>query len=305
MTTTTRPKQKKVYPKVISALWLLFLSGLDVLILYIYAVSINFLNLFGELPNMRTLENPKSSLSSELYSADNQLLGKYFRENRTPIDYEDLPENFVHALIATEDIRFEEHSGIDPEAMARVIGSILMGSSKGGGSTITQQLAKNLFKTRGEELNNGLLNETPGFRTLIHKTKEWIMAVKLEQSYTKREIMIMYLNIFEFGSNAFGIQSASKTFFNKNPQDLEVQESAVLVGLFKNPNFYSPKFQPENSKRRRNVVMSQMVKYGFLPAEEYEKLKNVDIKLDYRAEVWGKANILVLHTVIQLDVNIF
>ncbi|MBD1397258.1 transglycosylase domain-containing protein [Pontibacter sp. JH31] len=284
MTTTTRPKQEKVYLKVISTLWLLFLSGLAVLILYIYAVSINFLNLFGELPNMRTLENPKSSLSSELYSADNQMLGKYFRENRSPIDYEDLPENFVHALMATEDIRFEEHSGIDPEAMVRVFGSLMIGSSKGGGSTITQQLAKNLFRTRGEELNTGYLNDKPGFRTLIHKTKEWIMAVKLEQSYTKREIIVMYLNIFEFGSNAFGVQSAAKTFFGKNASDLEVQESAVLVGLFKNPNFYSPKFNPENSKRRRNVVLSQMVKYDFLPAEEYEKLKDTDIKLNYRVE---------------------
>ncbi|MFD2246914.1 penicillin-binding protein 1A [Pontibacter ruber] len=279
---TTR--QNGLYSKAITAIWLLFAGGLIVFILYIYAVSINFLNLFGELPNMRTLENPKSALSSELYSADNALLGKYFRENRTPVDYEDLPENFINALVATEDIRFEEHSGIDPEAMGRVAGSLLIGSSRGGGSTLTQQLAKNLFKTRGEELNNGLLNDTPGLRTLIHKTKEWIMAVKLERSYTKKEIMMMYLNIFEFGSNAFGVQSAAKTFFNKHPKDLEVQESAVLVGLFKNPNYYSPKFNPENAKIRRNVVLSQMVKYGFLPAEEYEKLKDNDIKLDYRVE---------------------
>jgi penicillin-binding protein 1A len=284
MATTTRPKPKTVFPKIISTLWLLFLSGLAVLILYIYAVSINFLNLFGDLPNLRTLENPKSALSSVLYSADNQELGKYFRENRTPIDFEDLPQNFVHALMATEDIRYEEHSGIDPEAMVRVVGSLMIGSSKGGGSTITQQLAKNLFRTRREELNNGLLNDTPGLRMLIIKTKEWIMAVKLEQSYTKQEIMTMYLNVFEFGSNAFGVQSAAKTFFGKNVRDLEVQESAVLVGLFKNPNFYSPKFNPENSKRRRNVVLSQMVKYGYMTQAEYDSLKDTDIKLNYRVE---------------------
>ncbi len=284
-TTTTKRKQgNKLYPKIISALWLLFVGGLLSFIIYVYAVSINFLNLFGELPNLRTLENPKSALSSELYSIDNQVLGKYFRENRSPVDYDDLPDNLVHALMATEDIRFEEHSGIDPEAMGRVAGSIILGSSKGGGSTLTQQLAKNLFRTRGEELNNGVLNGVPGFRTLIHKTKEWIMAIKLEQSYTKKEIMVMYLNIFEFGSNAFGIESAAKTFFNKKPQNLEVQESAVLVGLFKNPNFYSPKFRPENAKNRRNVVLSQMVKYGFLPQEEYDQLKVKDIKLDYRVE---------------------
>ncbi|WP_206077585.1 penicillin-binding protein 1A [Pontibacter sp. SGAir0037] len=283
-TTTTRQKEKKIYPKVITTLWLLFVGGFLVFVLYVYAVSINFLNLFGELPNLRTLENPKSALSSELYSADNVVLGKYFRENRSPVEYDELPQNLIDALVATEDIRFEEHAGIDPEAMARVAGSLLIGTSKGGGSTLTQQVAKNLFRTRGEELNTGSLNDVPGLRTLIIKTKEWLMAVKLERSYTKKEILVMYLNIFEFGSNAFGIESAAKTFFNKKPGDLEVQESAVLVGLFKNPNYYSPKFNPENSKRRRNVVLSQMVKYGFLPQEEYDKLKEIDIKLDYRVE---------------------
>ncbi|GAB3541775.1 transglycosylase domain-containing protein [Pontibacter brevis] len=274
----------KVYPKVISALWLFFVGGLALFILYLYAVSINFLNLFGELPSTRALENPKSELASVVYSADNVQLGSYFRENRTPVEYEDLPENLINALIATEDIRFEEHSGIDPEAMARVAAAIVTGRSKGGGSTLTQQVAKNLFRTRGDELNNGVLNDVPGVRTLIHKTKEWLMAVKLEQSYTKREILVMYLNIFEFGSNAFGIESASKTFFNKKPAQLEVQESAVLVGLFKNPTYYSPRYNPENSKRRRNVVLSQMVKYGFLDQAEYDKLKDKDIDLDYKVE---------------------
>ncbi|GHA65935.1 penicillin-binding protein 1A [Pontibacter akesuensis] len=280
----TLPKKKSVYPKIISALWLLFVGGFLVFILYLYAVSINFLNLFGELPSTRSLENPKSELASVLYSADNEILGKYFRENRTPADYEELPQVLIDALIATEDIRFEEHSGVDPQAMARVATAILTGQSKGGGSTLTQQVAKNLFRTRGEDLNNGILNDVPGLRTLIHKTKEWIMAVKLEQSYTKKEILVMYLNIFEFGSNAFGIKSASKTFFNKNVGDLEVQEAAVLVGLFKNPTYYSPRFNPENSKGRRNVVLAQMVKYGFLPQEEYDKLKEEDIVLDYKVE---------------------
>jgi len=285
---TTRQETSKsartIYPKIVSTLWLLFAGGLVVFALYIYAVSINFLNLFGELPDLRALENPKSEISSELYSADNVLLGKYFRENRTPVDYEELPDNLVNALKATEDIRFEDHSGIDAEAMARVATSILLGQSKGGGSTLTQQVAKNLFRTRGEELNGGLLNDVPGFRTLIHKTKEWIMAVKLERSYTKKEIMTMYLNIVELGSNAFGIKAAAKTFFNKKPQDLSVEESAVLVGLFRNPTYYSPKFHPENAKHRRNVVLSQMVKYGFLPEEKYNQLKDKDIKLDYRVE---------------------
>ena len=279
---TTR--QTTLYSRIVTTFWLFFFGGLVTFILYVYAVSANFLNLFGELPNLRTIENPKSALASELYSADNEILGRYFRENRTPADFEELPQNLVNALVATEDVRFEEHSGIDPEAMGRVATAIALGQSKGGGSTITQQLAKKLFRTRGEDLNTGMLNDVPGLRTLIHKTKEWILAVKLERNYTKKEIMMMYLNIFEYGSNAFGIKSAAKTFFNKDVQDLEVQESAVLVGLFKNPNYYSPKFNPENSKHRRNVVLSQMVKYNFLREDEYNKLKDQDVKLDYRVE---------------------
>lgn len=217
---TTRQKtltpKTPFYSRAITALWLLFLSGFVVFILYIYAVSINFLNLFGEMPNLRSLENPKSELASELFSADNQLLGKYFRENRSPVDYEDLPDNLVNALVATEDVRFEEHAGIDPQSMVRVAAGILTGQQKGGGSTLTQQVAKNLFDTRGDELNNGVLSDVPGLRMLILKTKEWIMAVKLERSYTKHEILTMYLNTVDFGSNAYGIKVAAKTFFNKD-----------------------------------------------------------------------------------------
>ncbi|WP_347157474.1 penicillin-binding protein 1A [Pontibacter chitinilyticus] len=286
MTTSqkTAKPTKRFYPKVVATIWILFLGGLAALILYIYAVSINFLNLFGELPSTRSLENPKSELASELYSADNVLLGKYFRENRSPVDYEDLPDNLINALRATEDIRFEEHSGIDPQAMGRVATAIILGHSRGGGSTLTQQVAKNLFNTRSEEMNDGLLNDVPLLRTLIHKTKEWIMSVKLERSYTKKEIMTMYLNTVDFGSNAYGIKVAAKTFFNKKPQELDVEESAVLVGLLKAPSYYSPKFNPQNSKRRRNTVLAQMVKYDLLPAETFNKLKDKDIKLDYRVE---------------------
>lgn len=283
-TTQKAPKKKNPFPKIVSALWILFVGGFVALVLYLYAVSINFLNLFGEMPNLRSLENPKSALASELYSADNELLGKYFRENRSPVDYADLPENLVHALLATEDIRFEEHAGIDPQAMIRVAAGILTGDRKGGGSTLTQQVAKNLFDTRSEELNNGLLNDTPGLGMLILKTKEWLMAVKLERSYTKNEILTMYLNTVDFGSNAFGIKVAAKTFFNKAPSELVVQESAVLVGLLKAPTYYSPKFSPENSMRRRNVVLNQMVKYGFMTEQEYDQLKEQPIALDYRVE---------------------
>ena len=271
------------YPRIIAAFWLLFAGGLISLVLYVFAVSINFLNLFGELPDLKTLENPKNELASEVYSVDNVLMGKYFRENRSPVDYEELPQNLIAALIATEDVRFEEHSGIDAEASARVVFSILTGQSKGGGSTLTQQLAKNLFRTRSD-LNTGLLSDTPGFRQLIIKTKEWIMAIKLERNYSKKEIMTMYLNTVDFGSNAFGIKTAAKTFFNKTPQELAPEESAVLVGVLKAPSMYSPVNNPERSKGRRNVVLSQMVKYNFLDENTYKTLSEKPIKLTYHVE---------------------
>ncbi|MDX5346516.1 MAG: transglycosylase domain-containing protein [Hymenobacteraceae bacterium] len=271
------------YPKFITGIWLIFLLGVAAFILYVYAVSINFLNLFGELPDLKTLENPKSEVASEVYSSDNVVMGKYFRENRTPVEYEDLPDNLVNALVATEDERFEEHSGIDAEAMGRVVGTLLIGKSKGGGSTLTQQLAKNLFRTR-DDLNTGLLNKTPGLRLLISKTKEWIMAIKLEKSYTKKEILTMYLNTVEFGSNAFGIKVASKTLFNKEPKDLNPEESAVLVGMLKAPSYYSPVMNPDKSQARRNVVLSQMLKHDFISEEEFNTLKEKPLKLKYSVQ---------------------
>lgn len=284
MTTTSR---SSTYSRLISAIWLLFLGGLLILVLYVYAVSINFLNLFGELPDLKTLENPKSELASEVYSADNILMGKYFRENRSAVDFEDLPQNMVDALVATEDIRFEEHSGIDFKASFAIVYYKLFGRQDRGSSTLTQQLARNLFRTRSD-LNNGLLSDVPGMRTLIIKTKEWIMAVKLERSYSKKEILTMYLNTVDFGSNAFGIKVAAKTFFSKAPQDLQPEESALLVGLLKGPSWYSPVNNPERAKSRRNTVLSQMHKYHFIDEETFKKTKEKDIKLVYNVENQNK-----------------
>ena len=188
--------------------------GLAGVVLYVFAVSTNFLNLFGRMPNLKSLENPRSELASEIYSADNVLMGKYFRENRTPAEYEDLPQHLVDALIATEDARFEEHSGIDPKATGRVAAGLLTGGSGGGGSTLTQQLAKVLFRTR-DDLNDGALNDVPGVRMLITKTKEWILAIRLERSYTKREILRMYLNTNDYGSNAFRYQYGGQNVFRQ------------------------------------------------------------------------------------------
>lgn len=270
--------------KILKYLWMAFLGGLVFFVLFVWLVSINFLGLFGSLPDFKTLENPDSELASELYASDGVLLGAFARENRSPVTYEELSPNLVQALIATEDERFEDHSGIDLQAMLRVfVKSIILQQDAGGGSTISQQTAKNLFKTR-TDASAGFLSAIPGLRMLIVKTKEWIVATQLERAYTKNEILTLYLNTSEFGSNAFGIKTAAKTFFNKDPKDLFVQESAVLVGLFKAPTYYSPVFNPENSLRRRNTVLYQMVKNEVLEEAAYDSISKLPIELDYRVQ---------------------
>lgn len=282
MSKTTKPSIPVWAGKTIKYLWIAFLGGVIFFILFVWMVSVNFLGLFGSLPDFKALENPESELASELYSADGFLLGTYARENRSPVKYSELSPNLVQALIATEDVRFEDHSGIDMIAMIRVfVKSILLGQDAGGGSTLSQQTAKNLFKTR-TDASQGILSSVPGVRMLIIKTKEWIVATQLEKAYTKDEILTLYLNTSEFGSNAYGIKTASGTFFNKLPSELAVQEAAVLVGLFKAPTYYSPVFNPENSLRRRNTVLSQMVKNGTLDQSEFDSISQLPIELDYR-----------------------
>ncbi len=281
--TQNRPLLKKL---IITA-WVLFVLAIVGLPTYIWAVSSNANNWFGELPSYSQLENPEQNLTSTLYTSDGIQLGSgYFRDNRNPVTYDQLGDNLVNALLAAEDIRFEKHSGIDLESMFRVAYGVLTFNRKGGGSTISQQLAKQLFSTRvldardkGKlEGKNRMLDE------LIYKTKEWILSVRLEKSYTKPEIMAMYYNTVEFGNNAYGIKSAAKTYFNKLPSELTVQEASVLAGMQKGVTTYRPDNNPENSKRRRNVVMSQMVKYGFLDQEVYDTLKTQDIELTLKQQ---------------------
>ena len=282
MQKNTKPSNPVWVGKTIKYLWISFVGGVIFFILFVWMVSVNFLGLFGSLPDFKALENPESELASELYSADGFLLGTYARENRSPVKYEELSPNLVQALVATEDVRFEEHSGIDMTAMMRVfVKSILLGQDAGGGSTLSQQTAKNLFKTR-TDASQGILSSVPGLRMLIIKTKEWIVATQLEKAYTKDESLTLYLNTSEFGSNAYGIKTASGTFFNKLPSELSVQESAVLVGLFKAPTYYSPVFNPENSLRRRNTVLAQMTKNGLLTKTEFDSISKLPIELDYR-----------------------
>jgi penicillin-binding protein 1A len=275
--------RSKSYSKIVAGIWLAFIAGLLGFVLFVFAVSINFLNLFGELPDFKTLENPQSILASEMYSADNVLMGKYIKENRVLAEYDDLSLNIVDALIATEDVRFEEHSGIDFKGLLAVGYYGLTGRSRGA-STLTQQVAKNLFRTRAETSREGLLADIPGLRMLIIKTKEWLVAIRLERAYSKKEILMMYLNTVEFGSNAYGIKSAAKTFFSKAPKDLNLEESALLVGIVNAPTRFSPVSNKERSQRRRDWVLSQMKKYGFIDEAAYTAAVAKDIKLQFQVE---------------------
>jgi penicillin-binding protein 1A len=259
------PAQKQ--SKFIRGLWITFVSFFLFLFLLFLAISIG---LFGKMPSFDELENPKSSLATEIYSSDGKLLGKYYIENRSNIHYQDLSVNVINALIATEDIRFEKHSGVDIKAVFRMVYGVFTGLSKGGASTITQQLAKNLFPRKK--------NRTK-FDLAIIKLKEWVTAIRLERHYSKDEILAMYLNTVDFGNQSFGIKSASKTYFNKAPADLRTDEAALLIGILQAPTYYSPIRNPERSLERRNTVLRQMKKYDFISEAEFDSLKNLPIDM--------------------------
>lgn len=270
--------------KLLRYLWLSFAGILVAISIYIYTVQINLFNLYGDLPSIAVLENPKSDLTSELYAADGVLLGKYFRYNRSPVTYSEISKNLINTLLATEDYQFEKHPGIYLTGIARAfILSVLLQQNKGGGSTLTQQLAKNLFKTRSEQYQ-GLLSKVPLIKTVIVKTKEWIVSIKLERAYTKKEIITMYLNTVAFGNNAYGVKVAAKTFFNTTPDALTIEQAALLVGILRAPSYYSPVRHPKRALQRRNTVLAQLCKYNFITAEDYEALKQKPIELQYKVE---------------------
>ncbi|AEL24916.1 penicillin-binding protein 1A [Cyclobacterium marinum] len=302
MSKVKNKNSKPLYVKIIRYMWLAFILGLAGFVLFVVSVNANFLGLFGEMPEFESLENPDSELASELYSADGVLLGKYFRENRTPVTYNELSPNIINALIATEDVRFEDHSGIDPRALGRVFvkSILLMQKNAGGGSTLSQQTAKNLFKTRSGD-SQGLLSKVPILNMVIIKTKEWIVATKLESAYTKDEILTMYLNTSDFGSNAFGIKTAAKTFFNKDTRDLNILESATLVGLLKAPSYYSPVYNAENSTRRRNTVMAQMKKVDLISQSQFDSLSATPMALEYQVESHNEGLATYFREVVKAD----
>jgi len=251
--------------------------------LYLGAVDTNFLWLFGKSPSMSTIKNKRPAEASIIYSADNVQIGKYFSENRTPVTYEEVNPVFWKALIDTEDERFYSHHGIDFTAFAAVAKEYILHRDARGASTITQQLAKNLFRTRSE-YSTGLLGNIPGIKMLIMKSKEWITAYKLEFFFTKEEILTQYANTVDFGSNAFGIKTACKTYFNCKPQDLTAENAAILVGMLKATTYYNPLINPENSLKRRNIVLDLMQQHGDITAEVCDSLKKLDIRLDYSVE---------------------
>ncbi|MBC7923917.1 MAG: transglycosylase domain-containing protein [Ferruginibacter sp.] len=266
--------------RLIRRLWTAFALGVGLLVFFFGGVATNFLRLFGDIPGVDRLQNAKVAQASELFTADGVLLGRYYRENRSLVDYREMSPDLTKALVATEDVRFYQHTGVDFEALLSVAASLLRGEDdRGGGSTITQQLAKNLFKTRRDQ-SQGLLGKIPGLKTLIYKTKEWIVAIRLEQAYTKEEILALYLNTVDFGSNSFGIKIAAKTFFNTTPDRLTLPQSATLVGLLKATTLYSPFQNPENSLKRRNVVLSQMAKYDYIRAATADSLSKTPLSLD-------------------------
>ena len=251
--------------------------------LYLGAVDINLLWLFGKSPGFIAIKDAVTSEASEIYSDDGVLIGKYFNENRTPVKFEDVNPVFWKALIATEDERFYSHHGIDYRGLVSAVKDAVVHHDARGASTITQQLAKNMFRMR-TNYSTGLLGMIPGVRMLIVKSKEWIIATKLEMTHNKNEILTMYANTVDFGSNAFGIKTAAKTYFNCSPKDLTVEQAAVLVGMLKATTYYNPLANPENSLRRRNVVLSNMVRHGDMTRADYDSISKIDIKLNYSVE---------------------
>jgi len=262
--------KKEPYKIYIKWMWRLFFMGIVGLFLLFGGAALEW---YGPMPDLQQLENPRTNLATQIISSDGEILGKYYLdENRTPITYEELPQNMVQALIATEDERFYEHAGIDWRGTLRAFAYL---GKRGGASTITQQLARQIFV--GVRSRNKI-------KAVLQKAQEWVIAVQLEQRYTKNEILSLYLNKYDFGYQADGVRSAAKIFFNKTPQTLSIEESATLVGMLKNSSLYNPIRRPERVKERRNIVFQQMVRNELITQKEKDSLSQLPIKINYTPE---------------------
>lgn len=258
------------------------LSFIAFIIFYVFAVTFNLFWLFGKSPSLSEIMHPKTAMASEIYSADGKMIGKFFNENRTPVEYKDINPVFFKALISTEDERFYQHHGIDFQGMLSAAKDATRGNARGA-STITQQLVKNMFKVRSE-YGTGLLGKIPGLRILIMKSKEMIIATEIEMTNSKQDILRMYANTVDFGSNAYGIKTAAKTYFNTTPANLKPEEAAVLVGMLKATTAYNPRTNPTRSRSRRNVVLENMFTHNYISRHEADSLKKLPLKLDYSVE---------------------
>jgi penicillin-binding protein 1A len=266
--------EKERFKKHLRIFWILILAPLLLLLFLVMGAAGG---LFGKLPTFEELENPKTFLASEVYSSDGQVIGKYYVQNRSQIQYKDISPFVINGLVATEDARFYDHSGVDLRSLFRVFFKTVIGhsSSSGGGSTITQQLAKMLFP-RDPKAGK--------FKLMFTKFKEWVVAAKLERQYTKQELITMYLNRFDFINNAVGIQSAARVYFSTTPDSLRIEQAAMLVGMEKNPSMFNPKGHPKKALERRNVVLDQMFNNNYLDRHKYDSLKLLSIGLHYRPE---------------------
>ena len=272
-------KGRRWYTKIFSALMTFIVCTL----VFFGMVDINFLGMFGPSPGFHDILNPPSLVASEIYGADGQLIGKFYNENRSPIKYEDVNPVFWDALVDTEDERFYSHRGVDIGGVFGAVKDAVTLRGARGGSTITQQLAKNMFRVRADG-NNGLLGKIPGMRMLVIKSKEWIIATKLEMVYDKKDILTMYANTVDFGSNAYGIKTACKTYFNTTPKELTADQAATLVGMLKATSYYNPILNPENSRQRRDIVLRLMKDHGHLSESDYQKYTSQPTKINYTSE---------------------
>lgn len=260
-----------------------FVSCIAAFFIYLGMVDTNFLWLFGKSPGFSRIMNPETHQASEIYSADGKLIGKFFNENRTPVKFEDVNPTFWKVLVDTEDERFYKHHGIDFTGMLAAAKDMIVHHDARGASTITQQLAKNMFRVR-TQYSTGLLGYIPGIKMLVMKSKEWIIATKLELVYDKKDILTMYANTVDFGSNAFGIKTACKTYFNTTPSELTLDQMAVLVGMLKATTYYNPRINPKNSLKRRNIVLSNMLRHNDINRAQYDSISEKPITLNYSVE---------------------
>ncbi|WP_443936652.1 transglycosylase domain-containing protein [Pedobacter sp. MW01-1-1] len=275
-------------------IWKILIAGIALFAIFITMIGFG---LFGALPSFRDIEHPKSNQASEIISEEGKTIGTYFVQNRSNVTYKEISPNVLNALVATEDTRFMEHSGIDFQRTFTIIFYNLIGK-KQGGSTITQQLALNLFSEEGRQRNF--------FKRVMQKFKEWIVSVKLERNYTKQEIITMYLNTVDFGNQAYGIKSAARVYFNTTPSKLTVTQAATLVGMQKGITMYSPTRNPERSRNRRNTVMAMMVKANYLPQEKFDQFKEEPLNLHFNAATVNEGLAPYFRTVLKSDIkNIF